>query len=101
MAQKRTGMHPEDIRAILRKRYGSMAALGRLWGVSRTAIPNTINQPGYSVPMEGRLAHELGSPAHEIWPDRYHRDGTPVSFRTDRAIAARQSVNLRKSGGAT
>lgn len=100
MARKRTGMHPEDIRAEIRKRFGSMAALGRSLGVSKTAVPNTINQPGYSAKMERRLAEVLGKPAAEIWPNRYHGDGTPVSFRVERAVAARRAGDLRKNGDA-
>lgn len=77
-----------------------MAALGRHFGVSKTAVPNTINQPGYSAKMERRLAEVVGRPAHEIWPSRYHHDGTPVSFRTKRTVAARQNADLRKNGEA-
>ncbi len=98
MTQNCTDWHPEDIRAAIRKRFGSMAALGRHFGVSKTAVPNTINQPGYSVKMERRLAEILGRPAHEIWPSRYHHDGSPISFRAERHVAARQKVDLRKNG---
>lgn len=100
MTQKRTDWHPEDIRAAIRKRFGSMAALGRHFGVSKTAVPNTINQPGYSAKMERRLAEILGHQAHEIWPSRYHRDGSPISFRAERSVAGRQNVDLRKNGNA-
>ncbi|MPW00102.1 helix-turn-helix domain-containing protein [Bombella apis] len=100
MTQKRTDWHPEDIRAEIRKRFGSMAALGRHFGVSKTAVPNTINQPGYSAKMEQRLAEILGLKACEIWPSRYHRDGSPVSFRAERSVAARQNADLHKKSTA-
>lgn len=100
MTQKRTDMHPEDIRAELRKRFGSMAALGRQLGVSGSAIPNTISLPGFSRKLERKLADILGCKAHDIWPSRYHHDGTPVSFRTKRTVAARQNADLRKNGEA-
>ena len=99
MTQKCTDWHPEDVRAEIRKRFGTMAALGRLLGVSKTAVPNTINQPGYSVKMEARLAEVLGKKAPEIWPSRYHRDGSPISFRAERNVAGRQNA-LCKNGNA-
>ncbi len=75
MAQIPPGWHPEDIKAALRKRYGSLRAICRTWGSNRAAISNALRDPAHSVPTEMRIALALGVRPQELWPDRWGADG--------------------------
>lgn len=88
MAQKPMGMHPEDIKAALRKMFGSLAAFSIMIGRDSRAVSKTIATPGYSVPIEREIAKALKVAVKAIWPDRYHADGTPVSFVVSRIPTA-------------
>ncbi|WP_336947354.1 helix-turn-helix domain-containing protein [Asaia sp. HN010] len=94
------GIHPEDIAATLRKKWGTLAAFARHIGRTANAVSNTIRQPGYSVPIEKEIAGELDMGPHEVWPDRYKGDGTPVSFRDVRILSQNHSADPRRSGAA-
>lgn len=88
MARKPDGLHPEDIKTRLRKKFGTLAAFAKLHRRSPNTVSNAISQPGYSAPLEKLIACELGMQPESIWPERYHVDGTPVSFRADRTPTA-------------
>ena len=88
MARKPSGLHVEDVKASLRKKWGSLSVLSRHLGRNRNAITQTLANPGYSVPLERAIAEQLGREPHEVWPDRFHADGTPFSFRVDRTPTA-------------
>jgi Ner family transcriptional regulator len=75
MPQSPPGWHPEDIRAALRKRYGTMRRLSQTWGLNRAAISNAIRDPAHSVPTEMRIALALGVRPQVLWPDRWGVDG--------------------------
>lgn len=92
MAQKPMGMHLEDIKAALRKMYGSLAAFSVLIGRDSRAVSKTISTHGYSVPIEREIAKALKRKPQDIWPQRYHHDGSPVSL-----TAARIPTALRGS----
>ncbi|MFT8664018.1 MAG: helix-turn-helix domain-containing protein [Acetobacter orientalis] len=77
-------MHVEDIKSSLRKKWGSLSALSRHRGKNQNAATQTIATPGYSVPLEQAIADELGREPRDIWPNRYHFDGSPISFRAER-----------------
>lgn len=91
MAKPAPGIHREDLKAMLRKRYGSLAALSRLWGYSRLGIPNVLGNPYYSVPLERRIAQALGLHPHEIWPDRFSADGEALPRRRCQRSSRRQT----------
>lgn len=88
MARKPLGMHVEDIKASLRKKWGSLSALSRHLGRNSNAVTQVLATPGYSVPLEREIAKQIGREPYDVWPDRYHVDGTPVSFRADRTPTA-------------
>lgn len=91
------GWHIEHIKAELRRRHGTLAALSATWGVNRNALSNVLAQPGYSRTLERRIAEELKQPLHVIWPDRWLQDGTPISFREDRTPSrGRARANRQK-----
>lgn len=96
----RTTWHVEDIKAELRKRYGSLTALDRLWGYRSGVISTALGTPGMSRRVEKRIAAELERPLHVLWPDRWHPDGTPVSFRADRTPTKGPADALRAKGAA-
>ena len=73
------GWHPEDIKAALRKRFGSLSFLAHQWGVSRQAVSQVITGPLGSIPIERRIADLLGTSPHRIWPERWSEEGAPLS----------------------
>jgi Ner family transcriptional regulator len=88
--------HIEDIKAELRKRYGSLSALGHHWGLkSPTAISATLSAPGYSRHVERLIAAELQVDLHILWPDRWSPDGSPLSHRADRSPTRTPADALR------
>lgn len=78
MAQTPPGWHREDIKAELRKRYGSLRALCRTWGLNRDAISNALHDPAHSVPTEMRIALALGVRPQVLWPDRWDASGNAL-----------------------
>ncbi|WP_231100607.1 helix-turn-helix domain-containing protein [Gluconobacter potus] len=99
MAHKTCGMHIEDIKAELRKKYGPLTSISRDLGLSKNAVSATISQPGYSVLNERRIAKLLGRTVFEVWgKDRFHEDGTPVSQVADRTPTSRVPADLRRNG---
>ncbi|WP_082267091.1 helix-turn-helix domain-containing protein [Komagataeibacter europaeus] len=100
MARKPCGMRPEDIKAELRKRYGSLAHISRQLGLNPNAISAPICRPGNSVRTERHIAELLGMKPHEIFPDRFHTDGSPILSMIDRKPTCRIPASLRQIGAA-
>ena len=74
----RKGMHREDIKAELRKRFGPLATLSIRWGLSRTAIAETLRNPIASQRVEMLIAHALEMKPQDLWPDRWDASGCPL-----------------------
>lgn len=77
-----TGMHPEDIKAEIRKRGTNMAKLSKQWGFCDAAVSKALTSHMPSV--EPLISRFIGIPLWEIWPDRYDRENIrirPVSNR--------------------
>ena len=89
MAKPKPGIHREDLKAALRKQYGSLASLSRRWGYSRVGIANVLGNPYYSVPLERRIAQALDLHPHDIWPDRFSADGEALPRRRSVRSSAR------------
>lgn len=99
MAQKHHGMHVEDIKAVLRKHFGTLAAFSRSLGKNPNAASMTLSTPGYSVPTEIEIAKVVGRPPYEVWgAKRFHSDGNPVRFRVDRTPIALPCDAHRQNG---
>lgn len=98
MARKPCGMHVEDIKSEIRKRFGSLSGVSKQIGLARNGISNILSQPGYSITGEQKVAKLLGREPYEIWPDRYHADGTPVSRVVDRQPTSTVPADLRQNG---
>ena len=94
--------HRADIKAALEKRGLSLARLARLNGYARTSTPMALHHPWPK--MERLIAGAIGVAPQEIWPSRYHEDGSPKSERGARGlgrykakhITAGDSVNVHK-----
>ena len=90
------GMHPEDIKAAIRKRGTTLQALSLEWGFSEAAVRVALTR---SVPgVEPRIAKFIGKQLHEIWPDRYDRDNFRIRHsrktirKKKRAVTAKNNT---------
>lgn len=63
-------MHPEDIKAGLRKRGNSLSAIARSLGVNRAAVSQALHAPT-SRRIDEAIARALGLPLRSVWPGRY------------------------------
>lgn len=98
MARKPCGMPVKDIKSEIRKRFGSLSGVSDQIGMARNGISNILSQPGYSISGEQKVAKLLGREPYEIWPDRYHADGTPVSRVVDRQPTNSVPADLPQNG---
>lgn len=62
------GIHPEDIKAALRKRGITLAALSRRHGYTPNAVGLVLRGQRSSAPLRRIIAAAVGRPEHEIWP---------------------------------
>lgn len=72
MAKKpRTGQgwHREDIKAELRKRYGTLKAFAEGYGLDESNTRAALNRPYPK--FEALIARALGTTPQAIWPERY------------------------------
>ena len=92
-------MHPEDLKAALRKRYGTISGLARRWGYNRAAITNTILRHDYSVKLEELIAGALDISPFDIWPERWSPNGEPLprTGRKSSRFSARQTVQKERA----
>ena len=87
-----TPLHAEDIKALLRKKYGSLAAVGKQLGLQPTSISGAILDPLCSQRLEKRLADLLGLPPQMLWPDRWTAYGEAIPRAVRRENIAKRSV---------
>lgn len=62
-------MHPELIKAHLRMRDTTPAAVADELGVTRTAVASTITGKIKSQRIRAHLAKLIGKPESELWPE--------------------------------
>jgi len=89
--------HRADIKAALEKRGFSLARLSRLNGYARSSAQMALHLPWPK--MERLIAGALDKQPQEIWPSRYHADGTPKSGRGERGLGrfkAKHSTATRR-----
>lgn len=68
--------HPEDIKASVRKKAGSLAALARQHGKPTSTVRKSLTKP---LPAGNRVIAEcLGLQLHELWPDWYDATGNRI-----------------------
>jgi Ner family transcriptional regulator len=73
-----TPLHVEDIKALLRKKYGSLTAVGVVLGRGVTAISGALNDPLQSQILEKEIAGLLELPPQSLWPDRWTAHGEAI-----------------------
>ena len=73
----RTDLHPEDLKARLRKRFGSLRAFERQYGLPALCVQAAIRRPHRQA--EAVIAAALDMPAARIWPSRYDARGNRLT----------------------
>lgn len=68
-----TDWHPEDIKAAVRKRGLTIAAIARRAGMTRQALAMALIRPGQQ--GEEAISLVLGVHPSTIWPSRYEPSG--------------------------
>lgn len=77
--------HKEDIKAALHKRGITLKGLTLANGYqSEDAVAQALHRPYPKV--ERIIARALDLKAENIWPTRYHADGSPKSGRGERGL---------------
>jgi len=61
-------MHPEEIKAALRMRGVTPAALADELGVAAASMSQVISGRAVSARIRGRIAEIIGKPVGSIWP---------------------------------
>ncbi|MCX5497287.1 helix-turn-helix domain-containing protein [Kaistia dalseonensis] len=85
--------HPEDIKAMIRKKGLSMEALSQRLGYCRVAVGVTLRRPWPAV--QAGIASFLGIDPSSLWPSRYEADGTPRRIRAASGSKSRGSAEAR------
>lgn len=93
MKQNAVNRHPADILAAVRKRGHSLASIARAHGISRRTASKALQEPCFT--GEKAIAAFLGCEPHEIWPNRYDKNGLPLHPR------ARKQLNVPKGTAAS
>jgi len=78
LAHPASGWHPEDIRAAIRKRYGTLRALSLSFGMDPATVSVTLLRPNASSRVERLIAAAIGETPHALWPDRWSKAGEPL-----------------------
>lgn len=74
-----SGWHPELIKAEVRMRGTNLTQLAIDKGMHRTALTKAIYVP--LTKGEQIISDFLGVPLHELWPDRWTKDGRRIRPR--------------------
>lgn len=67
----RRQMHPEDIKAAIRKNGSTQREIARSLGVTPTTVNLVITGRSTSKRVARRIAVVSGFPTSELWPGRY------------------------------
>ncbi|NVJ92696.1 MAG: helix-turn-helix domain-containing protein [Methylocystaceae bacterium] len=72
-----TNAHPEDVKAAVRKKFGSLAELARQYGASDSVVRAALIRPQ---PTGNKLIADcLGCSLHHLWPEWYNEDDQRIS----------------------
>lgn len=88
--------HPADIICSLWKRGTSLQRLARQRGYYQTTLHAALRRPWPRA--ERIIAEALGVPPQQIWPSRYHPDGSPKSGRGERGLGRWRPKDSRVAG---
>lgn len=87
--------HKEDIKAAVRKHYGSMDALARQSGVHKSILRAALLRPYPKA--EAIIAKALNTTAPELWPERY-TEAALANHRNWRRLVNVHGVKFNTSG---
>lgn len=79
-----TDMHPEDIKAEIRKRGSTLAALAAAVGMHKQVLSLALASRT-SWRAEEAIAAFLEKPAASIWPSRYDAKGIRINLRRSKS----------------
>lgn len=88
--------HPEDVKAALRKVGQTLSGLSQSNGYSTSTVGCVLRRPAAGV--QAVIAAVLKMKPQDIWPSRYHADGTPRrrgQYSRPHAAAQRQNGKAR------
>jgi Ner family transcriptional regulator len=100
MAQPAPGWHRDRIKAALQGKLGPITHLSVAWGYPRSSITTCLISPDYSRPLEMRIAEALGVPLHELWPNRWRADGSPLPRPRETNRATPEEITARQKAEA-
>lgn len=75
-----TDMHPEDIKAAIRKKGITLAELALRAEVSKQAISAALDRRS-SERIDLIIADFIGLKPHQVWPSRYNAKGQRIRYR--------------------
>lgn len=85
-------MHPEEIKAALRMKGYTLAALADTLGVSRGMVTNVVIGRAQSTRIVNHIANILGKPVSEIWTpkpqNRLRRTREQIAAQRATAVVA-------------
>ena len=81
-------MHPEDIKAAIRKKGVTLTALAELNDLPKSACRVALIKPYFTA--ETVIAEFLELPPKDLWPDRYDKKGLPLQPRIRSQIISRR-----------
>ncbi|MFT4191659.1 MAG: helix-turn-helix domain-containing protein [Comamonas sp.] len=85
-------MHPEEIKAALRMKGFTLAALADELGITRGALSHVITGHSQSARIASRIAQILGKPVTAIWtpkpPSKLRRSRQQIEAQRAAAMAA-------------
>ncbi len=79
MSAQIQGMHPEDIKANIRKKGKTLTQLAKDNDISRVALSASFKKP--MVTAEKVISKFLDIPPYLIWPDRWTEKGERIRPR--------------------
>ena len=88
MPSKHQPPHPEHVKAALKIKHGPLTHLSRQWGFAPSLLSNLLAGRIRHMRLERRIAEDLETTPHALWPDRWSRDGEPLLRRTPKGEAA-------------
>jgi Ner family transcriptional regulator len=81
-------VHPEDVKAAVRKTGVSLAELARRNGMAPVTGRRCLYEPCPT--MNRHIADHLGVPVHKLWPEWFAADGARIHrFRREASSPAR------------
>lgn len=86
-----TDMHPEDIKAEVRKRGSNLSALAFAADMNKQTLSLALTAR-VSAKAEQVIANFLDLPAAQIWPSRYGADGKRTSTRRTKEEMAQEAA---------